>query len=236
MAQFVLVHGGWHGGWCFSRVSKILREQGHDVFTPTLTGLGERRHLANPGVTLSTHIEDVVNVIEFEALDQIVLFGHSYAGMVISGVASELGSTINSLFYLDGFLPEDGQALTDLIDPDMRDGIFRSVQDGMAPSLPAELFVSEADRPMVDRLLTPHPILTFCDPIRLSGREWEVPHRFYLMTEGNHRTKPTFEKVRADPRWRTGTIGGMHDVMLDRPADLADLLLAEVTDPVPVQG
>ncbi len=228
MAQFVLVHGGWHGGWCYSRVSRILRERGHDVFTPTLTGVGERRHLANTGVTLSTHVQDVVNVIEFEGLDQIVLLGHSYGGMVITAVASDIGSTINSLFYLDAFLPEDGQSVMDLIDADMRDGMFRSVQDGMVPSLPAEVLVNEADRPMVDRLCTPHPVLTYCEPIRLSGREWQVPRRMYMITEGNPIQMPTLEKVRLDPRWRTGTIACMHDVMLDRPAELADLLIAEL--------
>src|SRR5712671_3597852 len=102
---FVLVHGSWHGGWCWSRVARILRKHGHDVYAPTLTGLGERSHLMSGLITLDTHVTDVVNVIKWENLENITLVGHSYAGFVISGVAERALPAISSIVFLDAFLP-----------------------------------------------------------------------------------------------------------------------------------
>ena len=114
MATYVLVHGAWHGGWCWNRVAPLLRDKGHDVYTPTLTGLGERVHLATPEVDLSTHVTDVVNVIEFEDLRNVVLMGHSYGGQVITGVAGAIPERIGQLVYLDASLPNDGESLSQL--------------------------------------------------------------------------------------------------------------------------
>src|SRR5688572_32753445 len=107
---FVLIHGGWHGGWCWRRVSDLLRRSGHAVFTPTLTGLGERSHLLTDRVGLETHIRDVVNVLEWEDLTDVVLVGHSYGGCVISGAAEHCEKRVSSLVFLDAFVPENGQA------------------------------------------------------------------------------------------------------------------------------
>ena len=112
---FVLVHGAWGGGWVWRRVADLLEARGHKVYTPTLTGLGERSHLLDAKVNLSTHITDTVNVIKWERLDNIVLVGHSYAGMVITGVAGQAEHTIGSIVYLDAFLPDDGQSLTESV-------------------------------------------------------------------------------------------------------------------------
>src|SRR5580700_6619085 len=114
-ATFVLVHGAWHGGWCFARVAEILRAQGHRVFTPTLTGLGERVHLASTEITLSTHVTDIVNVVRYEDLHDVVLLGHSYGGMVISGVVEVVPERVGALVYLDAFVPENGESLLDLV-------------------------------------------------------------------------------------------------------------------------
>ena len=111
---FVLVHGAWHGGWCYARVAALLRARGHTVFTPTLTGQGERAHLLSGSINLSTHIEDVLGVFRFERLDGVVLAGHSYGGMVITGVADRIAEKIKALAYLDAFIPEDGQSLFDI--------------------------------------------------------------------------------------------------------------------------
>jgi pimeloyl-ACP methyl ester carboxylesterase len=113
MSTYVLVHGGWHGSWCWKRVRKALQLQGHEVFTPTLTGLGERSHLLSPHVNLDTHIEDVVNLIKWEELSDVVLCGHSYSGCVISGVADRVSNRIGALIYLDAFVLRDGQSLLD---------------------------------------------------------------------------------------------------------------------------
>lgn len=113
-ATFVLVHGAWSGGWCYHKVAARLRAQGHSVFTPTLTGQGERAHLRAGNVNLSLHIEDILNVIHYEGLRGIILAGHSYGGMVITGVADRAADQIGALAYLDAFLPEDGQSLFDI--------------------------------------------------------------------------------------------------------------------------
>src|SRR5437879_1752139 len=107
MATFVLVHGAWHGGWCWKKLTPLLRSNGHDVFTPTLTGLGERAHLANQAIDLTTHIEDVVSTLDYEDLRGVILVGHSYGGIVISGVADRIPARIGCVVYLDAFVPED---------------------------------------------------------------------------------------------------------------------------------
>src|SRR5438876_10673071 len=111
MSTFVLIHGAWHGSWCWKRVRKMLQDLGHQVFTPTLTGLGERSHLLSPSVNLDTHILDVVNLIRWEELSDVVLCGHSYGGCVISGVADRIPARIRSLVYLDAFVLDDGESL-----------------------------------------------------------------------------------------------------------------------------
>src|SRR5438132_10901408 len=111
---FVLVHGAWHGGWCWRRVSDLLERQGHKVFTPTLTGLGERSHLLRAGINISTHVTDVVNLLKWEGLSGVVLCGHSYGGMVVSGVAEQMGDKIASIVFLDAFVPENHDSMAEL--------------------------------------------------------------------------------------------------------------------------
>jgi pimeloyl-ACP methyl ester carboxylesterase len=151
---FVLVHGAWHGGWCWRRVADRLRAGEHTVYTPTLTGLGERSHLIAPSVNLTTHIEDVVNMMKWEGLDNIVLCGHSYGGMVIAGVAEKAVDKIRSIVFLDAFLPRNADATIDLVPPAgqqaMRDHL--NAGDTTLPPRSAEAFgVNEADRAWVDR-------------------------------------------------------------------------------------
>src|ERR1700675_3292707 len=118
MTSFVLVHGAWHGSWCWKRVRRSLQEKGHEVFTPTLTGVADRSHLLSREVNLETHITDVVNLIQWEELSDVVLCGHSYGGLVISGVADRIPDRIGALVYLDAFVLEDGQSLHDVLPPD----------------------------------------------------------------------------------------------------------------------
>jgi len=113
MANYLFVHGAWHGGWCWKRVARILRAAGHEVFAPTLTGLGEREHLLNADVGLDIHIQDVLGVLKYEDLHDVILVGHSYGGMVIAGVAEKATTRIKHLVYLDAFVPEDGKSLAD---------------------------------------------------------------------------------------------------------------------------
>src|SRR5277367_6793049 len=122
-STFVLVHGAWHGGWCWQHVAERLHRGGHRVLTPTLTGLGERSHLLRAGIDLKTHIADVVNVMKWERLTDVVLCGHSYGGFVISGVAEQMAAAIRSIVFLDAFLPNDGESVQDLTAPAVKDGI-----------------------------------------------------------------------------------------------------------------
>lgn len=119
MATFVLVHGGWDGGWAWRDVARGLQAAGHAVFTPTSTGVGERVHLANPEIGLDTHIMDIVNVIRYEKLHDVILVGQSYGGMVITGVAERVPEQIRELVYLDAFVPQDGECLADLMGPQL---------------------------------------------------------------------------------------------------------------------
>jgi len=111
VAQYVLVHGSWHGGWCWRKLIPLLRRHNHDVYAPTLTGMGERQHLLSAHVGIETHVQDILNVLFYEDLRDVILVGHSYAGMIISAVAEEAGERIARLVYLDAFLPRDGDSV-----------------------------------------------------------------------------------------------------------------------------
>jgi pimeloyl-ACP methyl ester carboxylesterase len=127
---FVLVHGAWHGGWCWQRVADRLRGGGHTVFTPTLTGLGERSHLLRAGIELNTHITDIVNVMTWEDLRDVVLCGHSYGGFVVSGVAEQMAAAIRSIVFLDAFVPRNGESVLDLTGPAVQEAIRNALQRG----------------------------------------------------------------------------------------------------------
>src|SRR5882757_4601722 len=120
---FVLVHGAWHGGWCWRRVSDLLEKKGHKVFSPTMTGLGSCSHLLSKDVNLTTHITDIANFIKWENLSDIVLVGHSYAGIIISGVAEQMSDKISSIVFLDAFMPENGDSLAEKAAPAFKDAI-----------------------------------------------------------------------------------------------------------------
>jgi pimeloyl-ACP methyl ester carboxylesterase len=231
MATFVQVHGGWHGSWCWKRVRKALQARRHDVFTPTLTGVGERSHLLSPDVNLDTHITDVVNLIRWEELSGIVLCGHSYGGCVITGVADRLSDRIAALVYLDAFVPEDGQSLYDILPTFYKTSELEAAQrDGegwKVPPKPAEVLnVSAGDREWVNRQCTMQPIATFQQVIKLSGKGDPVKRvTFILATDFPNSPFPAFYERAKVRGWKTLTIPCGHDVMLDRPEELTGALL-----------
>jgi pimeloyl-ACP methyl ester carboxylesterase len=228
---FLLVHGAWHGGWCWRRVADRLRRDGHAVFTPTLTGLGERSHLLRPGIDLATHVADIVNVMEWERLTDVVLCGHSYGGFVISGVAEVMPAQIRSIVFLDAFVPENGDATLKLITrPAFQDAIRAALQRGdlVVPPPPAEGFgVNEADRAWVDSLCVPQPIGTFTSPIALGGARENITRKTYIRAKGypNQAFDRTFATAQADPSWSCYEVPCGHDVMVDMPDRLTELLL-----------
>ena len=230
-ATFVLVHGAFHGGWCFSRVAGLLRDAGHSVFTPTLSGLGERSHQFSPEINASTHVCDIRNVLEFEDLSDVVLAGHSYGGQVITGVADAVPERIRSLVYLDAFVGEDGKSTLDMDSPaavTAHTEAARSHGGHTIPPIPAAVFgVNPADQAWVDRLCTPQPFATFAERLALSGRHAGIANRSYVLATGwDGPFRPTYDRVRAQGGWTTGELDCGHDMMVDRPRDTAELLLA----------
>jgi pimeloyl-ACP methyl ester carboxylesterase len=231
MSAYVLVHGAWHGSWCWRRVRKILQARGHDVFTPTLTGVAERSHLLSPGVNLDTHIDDIVNLIRWEELSDVVLCGHSYGGCVISGVADRVADRIGALVYLDAFVLENGQSLHDTLPPEQRnaqlEAASRAGEVWKVPPIPAEVFrVNAADAAWVNRQCTMQPLATFTQPLKLTGRIQEIKNVTFLLATGFEHSPfpPHYEKAKARG-WKTRTFACGHDVMLDMPAELAEALI-----------
>jgi pimeloyl-ACP methyl ester carboxylesterase len=231
MATFVLVHGAWHGAWCWGRLARHLARAGHEVVTPTLTGLAERSHLLTPEVGLDTHILDVVNEMKWRQLNDVVLVGHSYAGLVISGVAETMEKSIASFVLLDAFYPESGEALIDLAPPPVRDMFLAAERSGAAtiPPRSAAMFnVNERDRAWVDAQCTPQPVKCGLQKVTLTGARERIARRIYIRAAA-YPSAP-FDAALAKARsrgWRTFEVACGHDVMLDAPEQLAEILRDE---------
>ncbi|MFD1611004.1 alpha/beta fold hydrolase [Sphingomonas tabacisoli] len=232
MATFVLVHGAWHGSWCWTRVRRALLDQGHQVFTPTLSGVGEQSHALSPDINLQRHVDDVANLIRWEELDSVILCGHSYGGCVISGVAEVLPDRIAALAYLDAFLLEDGECLHDLLPVEHRElqlSLANEFGEGWrVPPIPAEVFaVNAQDRGWVDQQCTPQPLATFQQRIQLKGGVSPILRNHFIYASGWEGTPFGISYERAKNRgWTTSEIACGHDVMLDRPEALTSELIA----------
>jgi len=231
MSTFVLVHGAWHGGWAWQRVIPAVRAAGHEVYAPTLTGVSDRAHLLSPSVGLSTHIQDVVALIEAHDLDEVILVGHSYAGQVITGVADRIPARLASRVYLDAFVGGDGDAAIDLL-PDTVSGHYRESVAGpgfgwlIPVRSPAALGVSDqADLEWLSPRLTPHPWLTYTQPLRLTGQADQVRAVFAECTDWMRVFRPQAERA-AVLGWPVHHIATGHEAMVTAPKELAELLLA----------
>lgn len=230
---FVLVHGAGHGGWLWRRVRDQLNAKGHRVFTPTLTGLGERSHLLSASVTLETHITDVVNVFEWEDLSDAVLVGHSYAGWVVSGAMERLAKRVSALVYLDAFLPDDGQRGVDFLNEAQTEA-FNTARDKGEISRPGPnstaLRIQRAeDAAWVDRKITPQPIGVSLDALKLTGARDRVATKLYVRTPlfPQPRFDAALARCQADPSWKTAIMKNCgHDPMVDNPEAVVALLEA----------
>jgi pimeloyl-ACP methyl ester carboxylesterase len=228
---FVLVHGAWHGGWCWRRVADLLEHHGHRVFTPTLTGLGERSHLMSADINLDTHIADVVNVLKWEDLKDVVLVAHSYGGWPVSGAIEQTLDRIASVVYLDAFVPEDGQKSLDTASDFSRKAFLDAIAKGEVSRAgpPATTFhvISEKDQAWVDGKTTPQPIGVSLQPIKLTGAREQVQKKTYIRAPKY--PQPFFDSYyqakRNDPSWRTYEVSCGHDVMVDVPERLVEILL-----------
>jgi pimeloyl-ACP methyl ester carboxylesterase len=236
MHTAVLVHGGFHGGWCWRGVAARLRSAGWDVHTPTLSGVGDRAHLASPEIGLETHIRDVTSLIEFEDLDDVLLCGHSAAGVVVTAVADRLAARIRHVVHLDAMVPRDGESFVDVVGEDsglpgiLRDQAAAGGDGWLVPPAPlftaATLGITEsATAAWLDRRLTKHPLAGLTDKVSLSGAVDALP-KTYVRCQGL--AVPVLDKLAAtletQPLWRVQRWDSGHDVMITEPARVVALL------------
>ena len=232
MATFVLVHGAWAGGWKWRFVAPMLRRAGHEVHAPTLTGLGERAHLSSPDIDLEVHVEDVVALLEMEDLREVVLVGHSYGGMVVTGVAERAPGRIRRLVHLDAFVPGDGRCALDYVVPE-RAARFREEGErtGFVEPPPPSLWgiVDPAHVAFARQRELRHPYRCFTRSVRRVNSSAEaLPKTFIHCTSPATGTFDQFAaRYRSDPRWRFHELKTGHDSMILVPGQLAALLQSE---------
>jgi pimeloyl-ACP methyl ester carboxylesterase len=230
---FVLVHGAWHGGWCWRRVADILRSAGHAVFTPTMTGFGERAHLLRPDLTIEHCAVDLIKVIEVEELTEVILVGHSFGGNPISVVADRIPEALKHLVYVDSIILENGESAFSKLDPEIvaqRMKLAQETSGGltMPPPPPAAFGVTEPhDAEWLIRRLTPHPVNSYQVPIRLNHSLGNGIRKTYIAC-----TNPAYEPaaktqewVRRQSDWQYLEFASGHDAMVISPQAFAELLV-----------
>jgi pimeloyl-ACP methyl ester carboxylesterase len=236
MATFVLVHGAFVGGWCWRWVTPELRAAGHEVHAPTLTGLGDRVHLARPEVDLDTHIADITELLRYEDLAGVILVGWSYGGMVVAGAADRARERVAHVVYLDSDAPRDGDTSAPPGQLVAREKLARACGDGWR--LPPEVLgASEAlvrDLPTEQRRwiaarLVPQPLNTWTQPIRLSGAGAAIPSTYIRCTvgydSGDEDTRRQDARIQSEPKWRYRELAAAHNAPFTMPRAVAELLL-----------
>jgi pimeloyl-ACP methyl ester carboxylesterase len=225
MADYVLVHGAWHGGWCWRRVAERLRAAGHRVLTPTLTGLGERAHLNGSAVGLHTHAEDIAGMLRFEDLRDVILVGHSYAGFVVREAADQMAERVRRIVLLDAWMGQDGESMDSRAPEWFRDWVDSATQDGSIAVPPAAAVgvTDDSDAAWLAGLLTPQPRLTFSQGTRLTGAVDEIPCQAVVCAPGNG---IPFDQWARELGWEPAVIKSGHDAMITVPAEVARILLA----------
>lgn len=225
---YVLIHGAWHGGWVWEPVAADLRARGHRVYAPSLTGLGDRRHLLRPGIDLSLHVEDIVQLIQMEDLQRVVLVGWSYGGMVAADVLARMPDRIGSMVYLDAFVPQTGQALVDLNSPAVAESMRKAAAEGRdVPPIPLKVF--GVNDPQVIAQVTPRltvqPVQTFMQPSRALARRPDIPHAYVRASGWPAKPFDNFlEAFQRTPGAQAHVIETSHLLMLTAPARTAEIL------------
>ena len=228
MATFVVAHGAWGAGWIWKKMHPLMTARGHRLVTPTLTGLGERGHLARPDIDLETHIADILGVLEFEDLADIVLIGHSYGGMVATGVADRSRRRIARLVYLDAFVPNEGESAFDCLPAAARTQRQAAANDSegwrippgpMPPDTPVE------DRAWAEPRRLPQPLKTFEQKLNLRNGPLTLPRHYIYCTRipPDDRFRPFYERAKREG-WGTHEIDASHNPHVTNPVALADLL------------
>lgn len=232
MATFVLVHGGWSGAHGYRHVRRLLQASRHDVFTPSLTGIGERAHLTSPQVNLTTHVRDVVNVVLYEDLNDIVLLRSSYGGFVVTGAVEHIAGRVRHLVFLDAFVPGKEDTVNGLAGRGAS-GPINVGDDWLVPP-PTRHFDDEAEAAFINARRTPHPIGCFTEPLKLSQPLEHFPfERTFIRATADAPDAPgtgafTTAAARAQrsPAWHYHEISTNHMVASNRPHELTELLLS----------
>jgi pimeloyl-ACP methyl ester carboxylesterase len=217
MATLVLVSGAYHGGWYYAPILPQLRAAGHDVHTITLSGLNGQEERAWASINLDTHIDDLVSLIELEQLDDIVLCGHSYGGMVIAGASERFSGRIRTLLFLDALVPNDGDSVWSTFGAPIRDNFIQASSDGLRTANP----------PGTDPRARAHPLATFLQPIRLTDKAYAAKNKVYAWCNGKPDSpfEPIHDRVAADGAWVTHKLACGHDIMNEAPELALELLL-----------
>jgi pimeloyl-ACP methyl ester carboxylesterase len=223
VAVFVVAHGAWSAGWAWKKMRPLMRARGHEFWTPTFTGVGERAHLAGPEIDLDTHIRDVVNVLEFEDLSDVVLVGHSYGGMVATGVADLTRDRVRHLVYLDAFAPEDGKCLLDYVGEHGRKMRAAAGDGWQVPPNPMPPDTSQADADWANPRRLPQPVKTIASPVRLSGKN--PPPRTYIYCKRHAPGDPFRQFAERAQRegWQYFELDASHNPHITMPEELAAL-------------
>ena len=223
MANYVLVHGAWGGGQTYDQTAADLRAAGHEVLVAQLTGLGSRSDELHPGITLTDHIDDVCEQVEAAGFERFVLAGHSYGGMVITGVATRLGARIDAIVYIDAFLPKDGESLWDVTGEFEHAWYIDSQKD--SPGLVAP--IGAVDFTPVPGMVGRHPLLTLLEAVHYTGEEAKIPSRSYILATDWEPTpfRRFSQQVQAEGGWTHHESKASHFVMADQPEQTAAILL-----------
>lgn len=231
MTNFVLLHGAWHGGWCWARVAPLLRARGHQVLTPTQTGLGERAHLLHAGITVETFVQDLLGVLHAEELEDAVLVGHSFGGIAITGAADRTPERVRSLIYLDSRILENGESALDQATPEQATARHAAAAESggvsVPPPPPSDFGVPDGpDADWLARRMTPHPFSTMTSRLRLANPVGNgLPCAYVACTTPKYGPlEPARRWARNRPGWRWREMATGHNAMVTAPGPLADLL------------
>jgi pimeloyl-ACP methyl ester carboxylesterase len=237
MKTFLVAHGGWSAGWSWKKMHPLMSAAGHRLITPTYTGLGEREHLASPSNDLETHIQDMLAVIKYEDLNDIVLVGHSYGGMVATGVADRARDQVSQLIYLDAFVPRDGQSLFDLLPPEALKRMLEAMKAGdgwRVPPNPCPTDTSEADLKWILPRRLPQSVKTAEMPLRLRHGELVLPRSFIRCTRiagaPGDIFGPFAERAKNELGWHYYELEASHSPQITAPEALATLLQRIASD------
>jgi pimeloyl-ACP methyl ester carboxylesterase len=227
MATFLVAHGAWTGGWSWKKMHPLMQAAGHRLAVPTHTGLGERAHLASPDIDLDTHIQDQLGVLEFEDLREVVLVGHSYGGMVATGVADRARDRIAMLIYLDAFAPQDGQSVFDLQPPEMESNMRARAEDGwrISPN-PMPEDTAPEDFAWSNPRRRGQPIKCFEQKLELQNGPLTLPrHYIWCRLTGPHNFRRFHDRVESEAGWQCHALEATHNPHITMPQTLFDLLL-----------